>query len=225
MSIEYYVDNRSGSCRRTTSVIEELGLEVIYKPIDLIQKENKSDSFLALNPNSMLPLIIDRKDKQQALVLAEAMAINIYLCDTYGGDHLLPKDGAKRYQILQWMSWAAEHFRQPAPIYFEENVIAQLMGIDVNSARLQQAEVMLNKHGKVLDTHLANKDYVVGEQFSLADIDLASALSQMPYSKLPIEQFKNIMRWATNLEKNHASWKHTGDLLRSGMEQALSHTK
>ncbi|WP_370979397.1 glutathione S-transferase family protein [Agaribacterium sp. ZY112] len=225
MSIEYYVDNRSGSCRRTTSVIKELGLDVVYKPIDLLQKENKSDSFLALNPNSMLPVIIDRKAKQQPLILTEAMAINIYLCDTYGGTHLLPKDGTKRYQILQWMSWAAEHFRQPAPIYFEENVITQLMGTDPNTTRLQQAEFMLSKHGQVLDSHLANKCYVVGEKFSLADIDLASALSQMPYSKLPVDRFKHIMRWAKDLEKNHESWKYTGDLLHTGMRQALNHTQ
>ena len=168
----------------------------------------------------MLPVLVDEMDNGETIVLSEASAINIYLCEKYGDNKLLPSD-SRRYQVLKWVSWAAEHFRQAAPIYFEENVIAALMGAKPDQARLREGEKLLEIHGAVLDQHLQERTYVVGDHLTLADIDLAAALSQMPRSKIPFNQFTNIMRWANGLEQNVKSWRKTGLKLNDGMDAAL----
>ncbi len=220
MSINYYTDHRSGSCRRVSTVIEELGIQVNEIFVDLLAGENRSEKMLKLNPHGMLPVLVDELDNGEKLVLSEAAAINIYLCEKYNDNKLLPSD-SERYQVLKWMSWGAEHFRQAAPIYFEENVMAALMGAQPNQARLREGEKLLEIHGAVLDQHLEGRNYIVGDHLTLADIDLAAALSQMPRSNIPFDRFKNIMRWANGLDKNVKSWRKTGIELNDGMNKAL----
>jgi len=220
VSINYYTDHRSGSCRRVSTVIEELGIQVNEIFTDLLAGENRSEKILELNPNGMLPVLVDELDNGETIVLSEAAAINIYLCEKYGDNKLLPPDSG-RYQVLKWMSWAAEHFRQAAPIYFEENVMAPLMGTKPDRARLREGEKLLGIHAAVLDLHLQGRIYVVSEHLTLADIDLAAALSQMQRSKIPFDQFTNIMRWANGLEENVKSWRQTGLKLNDGMNKAL----
>jgi glutathione S-transferase len=220
MTIEYYFDNKSGSCRRTNTVIRMLGIEVTEKPINLLKQENKQVPLSILNPNTMLPVLRDYHPEYGELILSEALAINIYLCENYGGEQLLGK-GAKRYEVLKWSSWAAEHFRQAAPIFFEENVIAPLLGNTPNQQRLEFGHNLAEQHGQVLDQHLQSRDYVVGDSFTLADLDLAAALSQMPRSKLPYDKFENIHRWAEGLTRNVSAWRETGELLQLEMAAAL----
>ena len=124
-------------------------------------------------------------------------------------------------EVLQWMFWAAEHFRQPAPIYFEEKVIAPIMGAAENTSRLEQANQLLERHASILNAHLKDKRYVVGDQVTLADFDLAAALSQMPRSGIPFDQYEHIMAWADHLEKTVPAWHQSGELLHQRMDTAL----
>lgn len=220
MSLKYYMDPGSGSCRRVSAVIKHLKIDVEEIFVDLLAGENRKDDFLAINPNGMLPVLVISNPGEGTIVLSEAAAIVIYLCEMAGDTKLLPV-GPQRHQVLRWMFWAAEHFRQPAPMYFEERVIAPLMGMKENHHRIADADRLLNIHGPVLDAHLHNREYVIGDEVSLADFDLAAPLSQMPRSKVPYDKFPNIMRWANNLEENVEAWRDTGIALNKRMEAAL----
>ncbi len=74
-------------------------------------------------------------------------------------------------------------------------MIAPLLGNVENLHRIAQADNLLARYGKILDSHLKQRNFVVGEQVSLADFDLAAALSQMPRSHIPYEKYPNIIRW------------------------------
>lgn len=214
--MKYFFDPRSGSCRRTSAVIDHLGLEVEYVHVDLIRQENRTPEILALNPNGMLPILQDGD-----LVLFEAAAINIHLCESAGDTQLLP-EGALRAEVLQWMFWAGEHFRQSAPIYFEEKLVTKLTGAEPNAARLEEADARLSRFGPVLDAHLAGRRYVVGDGVTLADFDLAAPLSQMSRTGVPYDRYPNVMAWYDRLSNEVPAWKRTGEALESGMTALLA---
>ncbi|EPJ46222.1 MAG: hypothetical protein OFPI_34660 [Osedax symbiont Rs2] len=219
MSIKFYSDPGSGSCRRVSAVIEHLQIEVEEVFVDLLAGGGQQAEFLAINPTGMVPVIVIEDPDQGVQILTEASAIMLYLCESYGETALLP--AFSKMQVLKWMFWAAEHFRQAPPIYFEENVVAPLMGNQADNNRLAQAQHLLLRHGEILNNHLKDRTFVVGEQVTLADFDLAAALSQMSRSGIPFSQFEHIINWEKNLECSVSAWKLTGDRLQQRMNSAL----
>ena len=220
MSIKFYADSGSGSCRRVSAVINHLNIEVEEVFVDLLAGGGQQPEFLAINPTGMVPVIVIDDPEQGQTILSEAAAIMLYLCENYGGEELIPSD--TRMQVLQWMFWAAEHFRQAAPVYFEENVVAPLMGNQTNESRLAEAQRSLTRHGSILNAHLKHRTFVVGDHVTLADFDLAAALSQMPRSSVPFAQFEHIMAWEKNLDNSVTAWKSTGERLQNRMNTALN---
>jgi glutathione S-transferase len=226
MTIKLYTDVGSGSCRRVNAVVNHLGIDVEQIKVDLLAGENHADEFLSLSPSGMVPVLVDSTGEGEDTVLTEASAIMIYLCENYSTKAMLETGiwptGTKRYQVTKWMFWAAEHFRQSAPIYFEEKVIAHLLGNEENIHRIREADRMLNRFAPLLDSHLSGRDYVVGNQLTLADFDLAAALSQISRTLIPYEKYQNIIRWEKNLTQNIAAWRTTGRDLNNRMNAALS---
>lgn len=214
--MKYYADPGSGSCRRVTAVIEHLGIKVDEVFIDLLAGAEQSPEFMATNPNGMVPVLVDGD-----VVLWEAAAIMIYLCEQTGDTELWPK-GSDRYDVLRWMFWAAEHFRQPAPMYFEERLAAKFMNRPANESRIAEAECLLSRFAPILDTHLKSRTYVVGNHATLADFDLAAPLSQMSRTGVPYHNYPNIMRWYNHLNGEIPAWRVTGERLDARMDKAIA---
>lgn len=223
MSIKIYTDPGSGSCRRVSAVIKYLNINVEEIFIDLLSGENLTENFLEINPTGMVPVLVDNTKEQDKIILSEAAAIMIYLCEKFGDTVLLPNNNS-RIQVLKWMFWAAEHFRQSAPIYFEEKVIAPLMKNKEDISRINEANRLIKKHAVILNNHLKDRTFVVGDHVTLADFDLAAALSQMPRSKIPYDKYENIIRWANNLENSIDAWRTTGENLNNRMDKALNNS-
>ena len=223
MTLKFYNEVGSGSCRRVSAVIQHLAIEVDNITVDLLNGDSHTEEFLTLNPNGMVPVLVDTLANGEEIVLTEASAIMIYLCENYSNHEtsLWPTDNI-RYDITKWIFWAAEHFRQAAPVYFEEKLIAPLMGQVENKHRLAEADKSLTKFATILDTHLANRNYVVSDHVTLADFDLAAALSQMSRTHIPYDKFTHINRWEKDLTNNIPAWHSTGQALNSRMNNAMS---
>lgn len=214
--MQFYADPGSGSCRRVSAVIEHLGRKIDTVFVDLFTDASQKPEFLAINPNGMVPALVDGD-----VVLWEASAIMIYLCEQAGDTELWPQ-GAARYDVLRWMFWAAEHFRQSAPIYFEERLAAKLMGKPADESRIAEANRRIAQFAPILDAHLMNRKYVVGEQVTLADFDLAAPLSQMPRTGVPYHTYPNIMQWYQRLSDEVPAWRVTGKRLDERMNKAIA---
>lgn len=214
--MQFYSDPGSGSCRRVSSVIEHLGIKVEAIFIDLLAGADRKPEFLAINPNGMVPALVDGN-----VVLWEAAAIMIYLCEQAGDSELWPQ-GTARYDVLRWMFWAAEHFRQPAPMYFEERLAAKLMGKPADKNRIAEANRRMAQFAPVLDAHLEHRTYVIGEHVTLADFDLAAPLSQMSRTGVPYHTYPNIMGWYQRLNNEVPAWRITGKRLDQRMNSAIA---
>jgi Glutathione S-transferase, C-terminal domain len=143
--------------------------------------------------------------------------IDLFLVEKHGGDLLA--SGIERHHVLKWMFWAAEHFRQGPPALFNERIAKKIMGIPEDSPAVSDAEGSIRKFGAILDAHLADHDFVAAGHFTLADIDLAAPLSQMSRSKLPFDEFPNIMAWHARLLENVPAWRQSGELLEQRMAE------
>src|SRR3984893_16203478 len=82
--------------------LEEMGLPYTVHPVDVFSEAQFSPEFLRLNPNAKVPVIVDREAAGgQPYTVFESGAILVYLADKTG--QFLPKEGAARYDALQWM--------------------------------------------------------------------------------------------------------------------------
>ena len=88
--------------RKISIMLEECGLAYTVRPIDISKNEQFRSEFVAINPNSKIPAIVDHDGAHGTpFVLFESGAILIYLADKVG--RFLPAEPAARYQTLQWL--------------------------------------------------------------------------------------------------------------------------
>ncbi|MFA9218466.1 MAG: glutathione S-transferase family protein [Sphingomonadaceae bacterium] len=213
--MKVYGDPGSGSTRRVLTALYHLDIEFEFELVDLFKGDQRTPKFLALNPNGMIPVLVDGD-----AVIYEASAINLYLVEKFNSN-LLPS-GLDRALTLQWMFWAAEHWRQGPPALFMERIAKVAMGIPQDPRVISDAEASIRKYAAVLDEHLKQRRYVVGEQFSLADIDLAATFTHLPRSHPPYAEFPHVMAWQQRLLNEVPAWSRTRDEVEQRMTALLA---
>jgi len=147
--------------------LEELGLE--YEPhlVNFDTQDQLSPEFLSLNPNNKIPAIIDpRGPGGVPLPLFESGAILIYLADKTG--RLLPQEPALRYQAIQWLMFQMGGI---GPMFGQVGFFHKFAGKDYEDKRPRdryaaEARRLL----AVLDRQLQGKAWLMGDEYSIADI-------------------------------------------------------
>lgn len=182
--------------------LEESGLPYELVPVDTSKGEQHRAEFHAVNPNGKVPAIVDTEGPggKEARVF-DSSAILLYLAEKSGR---FLGQSADRGELLSWLfflgtglgpfSGQAVHFQFAAP-----------EGLDyaVNRYR-REAE----RHYRVLDSQLASRDYIVGSEYTIADmsawgwIDRASRV--MKGATDPLVPFPNIRRWFTAIDARPA---------------------
>jgi glutathione S-transferase len=163
----------------------------------------------------MIPVLVDGD-----VVLYEASAINLYLAEKFGSN-LLPK-GYDRSLTLQWMFWAAEHWRQGPPALFNERIAKVAMGIQQDPRVIADADASIRKFAAVLEEHLKGRRYVIGDQVTLADIDLAATFTHLPRTNPPYTEFPNVMAWHQRLLDEVPAWSRTRDEVEERMATLMA---
>lgn len=216
MSIKIYGDPGSGSLRRVTSAAAIMGIAIERVNIDLFKGESHTPDFLALNPHGLSPVMVDGD-----VVLYEASAINIYLAEKVGSD-LLGTSPAERYQILQWMFWSGEQWRVFATLTFDERIAKRFMGQPEDNSIVQLAADKIRAAAAVLDAHLAEHRFIVGDHLTLADIDIAAPFSQNARTKVPFSEFPNLVAWQQRLLDTVPAWAETKREVDERIDSALA---
>ncbi|WP_392395737.1 glutathione S-transferase family protein [Paraburkholderia caledonica] len=190
-------------------------LDVYFNFVNLFAGENRTPTYLALNPNGTIPTFVDG-----GVVLYEASAIMIYLAEK-AGSTLWP-DGAARLETLKWMFWAAEHFRRGPSVLIEERFIKQLQGHKEDAALVGDALKSIHRYAAVLDAHLRDRPFVVGHALTLADIDLAAPFSHVPRTRAPFDAYPHLMAWHQRLIDDVDAWRATGEDLERRIAEIQS---
>ena len=154
---------------RVVWLLNELGLEHELHPVDLMQDEHHQQDFLSLNPAARVPVLVDGN-----LVLTESAAIQLYLAEKYPQAGFIPETLEDRAQMYRWMFFLVTEVEQPlwriarhTFVYPDEKRIPQ----DVELARQECLEMIA-----VLERHMAEREFMVGDRLSVADFNAAYTL-------------------------------------------------
>lgn len=163
-----------------------------------------SSGFVAVNPNSKIPALVDRSVEPPINVF-ESGNILLYLAEKFG--HFLPKDLAARTEVMNWLFWLQGsapylgggfgHFYAYAPEKFEYPINRFTM----------EAKRQLD----VLDKQLAKHVYIAGDEYSIADIaiwpwygNLVLGTVYNAAEFLDVASYQNVVRWAKAIEQRTA---------------------
>jgi len=134
--------------------------------------------FLALNPNGLIPVLIDGD-----FTLWESNAICRYLANKFGATALLPTEPQARARVEQWMDWQAGELNNSWRTAF----MALVRGQPATPEAIAAGVAGWNRHMALLDAQLARTGaFVAGDEFTLADIVLG--LSAQRWKNAPIER-------------------------------------
>src|SRR5262249_38818403 len=144
MKIEYVVG--SPNCRKVHAVIDYLGLDdVEFEYLDFFKGDLRSDGYAALNPNAMVPTLVDGDFK-----LWESNAINVYLASRQP-TRLYPADARARADVLRWLCWELAHYnRALAVLAFETIAKPGFMNMQPDAAAVEIAGRELQRFAPVL---------------------------------------------------------------------------
>ncbi len=176
---------------RTLWLLEELSIPYQLKEFDfkaLIQKQHHSESYLKLHPQGLVPLIID-----EDLTLFESGAISLYLCQHYDHNNLLSPNiiDKKPYALFcQWHFWACCTFE--APIWSVVKHSFLLPKEKRNRNTLKSAQKKYNEALAVLEKELEQRDYILSDRFSAADIIIVATI--MWYPK-PVKNYPKVQAY------------------------------
>ena len=152
---------------KVSIALEELGLPYEAHRVSFDTQDQLSPEFLSLNPNNKIPAILDPSGPGgQPLTLFESGAILVYLAEKTG--QLLPIDPAARYHALQWLMWQMGGL---GPVFGQVGFFHKFAGKDFEDKRpLDRYVAESARLLGVLDSHLKGRSWMLGNDYSMADI-------------------------------------------------------
>ncbi|CAI8858245.1 glutathione S-transferase family protein [Pseudomonas chlororaphis] len=195
-----YGDYRSGNCYKVKLMLNLLGQPYEWHAVDILNGDTQTEAFLAKNPNGKIPVL----ELEDGTCLWESNAILNFLADS---SEFLPSEPRLRTQVLQW-----QFFEQ----YSHEPYIAVARFIQLylglSQERLHEYEKLQKRGYKALDVmehQLARTPYLVGEQYSIADIALYAYTHVAHEGGFDLARYPAIQAWMQRVESHP---RHVGML-------------
>ena len=154
---------------RALWIAKELGLDYEHIPTEIGQAGARKPEYLAINPNGRLPAIDDG-----GFTLWESLAITLYLAKKHG--RLYPTTLEGEAKAWQWSLWSVQEVDRGVNIWSLHAV--RLPPEDRDAERLAEALKVLAPPFKVLDGALDGRSYLLGDAFTVADLNVAAVISR-----------------------------------------------
>jgi glutathione S-transferase len=192
----------SPNSRRVVAVLHHLNLDCELQVVDLSKGEQMQPDFLKLNPNHMIPTLVDGD-----FSLWESNAIMQYLCSKVPDMALCSSDPRVQADINRWQFWQASHFGSACGVMIFEKVIKKFfMSLDADPQEVAKGEEKFHRFAQVLEDHLKGRDWLVGNNVTLADFSVGSFLDLAEMAQYPLTPYSEIPRWYGNIQQLPA-WK------------------
>lgn len=199
MSLTIYGPAQSRAMRALW-MAHELGLDFDHQP-GLGMETGPSEALLAANPMGQVPAIDD-----DGFALSESMAINLYLAKKHG--KLAPATLEAEAQTLRWCFWAMTAVEKTMLDVLLDS--RGLMGRQKDEAAAKAGIEALQRPFKVLNAALEGRDYLVGDEFSVADLNVSSVFAWGQAAGLDFADQPNIASWLGRCLGREAAAKARG---------------
>lgn len=184
-------------------MMEELGVVYELQRVDLKAKQQKSPEYLKIHPHGVVPaMVINEKP------MMESLAMVMWLADACGQGKVAPdiKD-PKRAEYLQWFFYAANSLEPHLVKYFEQSRKPEG---EKNQVEMDKAVEGFKPAAKLLNEKLKNQNYILGNDFSAADVGLGAMLIWAGSMKL-LGEFPAIVQYNNRIKERPAYKKATAD--------------
>ncbi|OAL39660.1 hypothetical protein AYO20_01057 [Fonsecaea nubica] len=180
-------------CNKVSITLEELGLKYQVRKVNVSKGEQKEPWFTEINPNGRIPALVDQLPDGSTIKLFESGSIMQYLTDRYDQEHRIsfPRGTPEYYETGNWLFFQnagvgpiqgqAVHFLRYNPVKMEYSTSRYI----TETRRLY----------RVLDKHLATRDYLVGGKCTIADIAHWGWITAAFWAGVDLSQFPNLARW------------------------------
>jgi glutathione S-transferase len=177
---------------------QELGLDFERLEAGGVHGVVKTPAYIALNPNSQIPVIEDGD-----YVLWESNVITRYLCAKHSLGNFYPTDLPERFNAERWMDWQQTTVNPASRNGFWH--LIRLPAEQRDPALIAQSNAAVELLMAMLDAHLATREFMLGERFSMADIPLGCEVHR--WFGLPQEREKrpHVERWFASLAARPAA--------------------
>ena len=187
MALKIYGVARSRAAR-VLWMAKELGLDYEHVKVDFATGETRQPAHLALNPNGHVPVIDD-----DGFILWESMAINLYLAKKHGAGGLYPSRLEDEARAWQWSFWGMTEVERPLLTAMMNRAIFPESQRDLAAAN--EAEKTLAQPLGVLGSVLSPTPYLLGEHFTVADLNVASILAWARPAQIDMSAFPKVAEW------------------------------
>jgi glutathione S-transferase len=171
---------------RSIWALEEVGVPYELIPTHFIG-DSKKPEYLAINPNGRIPALVDGD-----LTLFESMAINLYLARRYDGG-LWPGTLEDQARAVQWSFWAMTELEPHLmPMVLHKVMLPEP---ERDAGAVTAAEQAIEKPLQVLDDALSARPHLLGEAFTIADLNVASVLGMAQFVGFSFATFAHVQRW------------------------------
>ena len=193
MALTIYGSPRSRTLR-VLMLAAELGLTYAHVPLEWNDAALKQPEFLKLNPAGTVPVIVDGE-----VVVAESMAICLYLAKTHGAvgpAALYPAAPGEEAEAWRWSLWAQGHLEPWVQCDFRMN--------DLRAAASPQLAAMISEPLALLERVLGERDWLVAGRFTVADFNVASTLSPSRTEMLDLSAYRTLQAWLVRCRERPA---------------------
>ena len=176
--------------RKASVMLEECGLEYRVHKVDIGKGEQFREEFVAINPNSKIPAIVDYEGPGgHALRLFESGAILVYLAGKTG--RFLPQSDRGKYEALQWLM-------------FQMGGVGPMFGQAHHFLRAAKEEVPYAIERYTSETRRLSHAAFLAEEYSIADIATYPWVARHEWHKVDLVDFPNVKRWYDTIARRPA---------------------
>jgi GSH-dependent disulfide-bond oxidoreductase len=180
--------------RKASIILEELELPYNVHKIDITKNDQFTPEFVAINPNSKIPAIIDQNT---GITVFESGAILIYLAEKTG--KLLPQEAKAKYQVIEWLMF---QMASVGPMFGQLNHFKKFAPEKIPYAIARYETETLRLYG-VLNKQLEKNEYLCGE-YSIADIATYPWVAIYDFQGLTLDNHPHLKSWVEKLQQRPA---------------------
>ncbi|MEH2142163.1 glutathione binding-like protein [Nostoc sp.] len=180
--------------RKASVMLEEVELPYNVHKIDITTQQQFTPEYVAINPNSKIPAIVDQETK---IKVFESGAILIYLAEKTG--KLLPTDQKSRFQVLEWLMF---QMGGVGPMFGQLNHFKRFAPEKIPYAIERYEKETLRIYG-VLDKQLQSNEFICGD-YSIADIATYPWVAIYEFQGLTLDNYPNLKRWVDMVQQRPA---------------------
>ncbi|WP_373529431.1 glutathione binding-like protein [Nostoc sp.] len=180
--------------RKASVMLEEVELPYNVNKIDITQQQQFTPEYIAINPNSKIPAIVDQ---ETGIKVFESGAILIYLAEKTG--KLLPTEQKSRFQVLEWLMF---QMGGVGPMFGQLNHFKRFAPEKLPYAIERYEKETLRIYG-VLDKQLQDNEFICGN-YSIADVATYPWVAIYEFLGLTLDNYPNLKRWVQIVQQREA---------------------